>query len=237
MIARHVYVRLLASLTLGLMAGCAWVRPIDVDSEISGELASPSGTPKGTLDYFEQKYPPDSWRPASVQERVAVGPICLSRDALVQLTGDAPEEIQARAETGTTRSVLTVRRGDQDIFFYIARASLEAQSVVVEELVSSPVFRVYALDEHEACPFLRGEASYETMRSNGVRYYVDGTAMATDQLETPTRVHLRFVDTITQEIVCAATGEGQDLRSAARKAAAALAHRLMDRNEQCGMGG
>jgi hypothetical protein len=214
----------LVGLSLLVLAGCkTYVKEVDVSPCISDRPAKLSGTPRDTLDYFENKYPPDSWKPAVVRARVAVGPMCLSREAVIQLTGNPPEEIRAQAQAGTARAVVTVRRGDRDLFFFVAKTSQEVQSIIVQNLVSDGGYRVYALPESEIRIILDGTLSYERMYNDGIRYYVDGTVVVTQDPKNPTRVYLRFADTATREIICATTGEGKGLREAAERAALALA--------------
>ncbi|MFQ5590321.1 MAG: hypothetical protein ACE5HE_04065 [Phycisphaerae bacterium] len=215
--------QVLTSMGVVVLSGCAWVRPVELSPEISADRAKAAGMPTDTLDYFKEKYPPDSWRPASGASRVAVGPACLSREAFVQLTGDTPEEVQAQTETGTTRSVLTVRSGDSNLYFYIARTSREVQAIVVDQLVKHSSLKVVSIEEPEVNSLLEQKKTFEQLRHDGIRYYVDGTVKAEPDSQQATRVYLRFRDTLTKEVICSTSGTGSDLPSAARSAAVALA--------------
>jgi hypothetical protein len=209
---------------LFFVSGCkTYVKEVEVSPCVSDRPAKLSGTPQETIDYFEKKYPPDSWKPANVRARVAVGPICLSREAVIQLTGNPPEEIRAQAQAGTARAVVTVRRGDRDVFFFVAKTSQEVQSIIIQNLVTDGGFRVYALPENETQIILDGTLSYQRMYNDGIRYYLDGTVVTTNDPNNPTKVYLRFADTATREIICATSGEGNTLRTAALNAALAMA--------------
>ncbi len=223
---RQTRLRMLALLTIATTSGCVWVRPTSVSPEISADQAKVGGLPKDTLDYFEEKYPPDTWKPSSNANRVAVGPAYLSREAVVLLTGDDPEELQARVESGTSRAVVTVRKGGQIIGFYIEAWSQEVQAIVVDELAKHPGFRVFSINEPNEEFLVKNAKSFKEMRHEGIHYYVDGTVKADDDAEMSTRVYLRFRDTLTNEIVCATYGEGRDVPSAARGAAVSLAQSL-----------
>ncbi len=124
---------------------------------------------------------------------------------------------------GTARAVVTVRKGDRDLFFFVAKTSQEVQAIIVQHLVSDGGFRVYALPEDEIRIILAGALSYERMYNDGIRYYVDGTVVTTNDPKNPTKVYLRFADTATREIICATSGEGDSLRTAALNAVLAMA--------------
>ncbi len=59
------------------------------------------------------------------------------------------------------------------------------------------------------------------MSDEGIKYYIDGTIVK-GQDSNSSKIHLRFADTATKEIVCAYSGEGSDLPAATEKAVQAL---------------
>jgi hypothetical protein len=212
----------MGSLALSQLAGCAIVKSAHVKPEISAKEAKLGGTPKDTLDYFDEKYAPGFWKSGSSGARVAVGPVCLSEEAAILWNADEPDRIGVEAESGTSRALVAVQRGGEDIAFYIARASQEVQSIIKQHLTAASSFSVFALSEKAAREVLASLTPYEAMFKDGIRYYVDGTATASDDSDQPARVYLRLTDTATREIKVAASGDGADLATAAQNAVVAL---------------
>ena len=215
-----------AAAVVCLLAGCTWVRPVHVSPEVSEAEARPSGTPRETLDHFDQMYPQGTWASEPPRMRVAVGPICLSREAVIQLTGEAPDEIHAEAAAGTSRAIVTVRSGERDLFFYIARTSQEVQAIIMEQLVNDSRFQVFALEGDACSAVLGGDVSYEAMNNDGIRYFIDGSVVVTGEVDAPTRVYLRMIDTAARGVAYAASAEDGALTLAARSAATELAQRV-----------
>ncbi len=220
-------VRIVAPLFAAVMTGCTFVRPVHVDAEISSDKSvNPSGVPISNLDYFKQKYPPESWKLPTSRFRIAVGPMVVSTEAHAQLSGDGLEVVEAKAQTGTSQATLTIRKGDRDVALYIARTSLEVQAIVAETLAGGTRSRVYTVPEDECRALVEGHTTFQAMYDDGIRYYVDGTVVAQENAAQPAKVYLRFTDTGTREIVCAVSSAGSDLASATRDAASALVQRL-----------
>jgi hypothetical protein len=210
-------------------AGCEHsnhVETVDVPNVPVQGKADLKGLPKETLDYLKDAYPPDSWTLPKRGTRLAVGPVLLSREALLYLEGDDKKTVTATAESGSSKSMAAVTNSKGSTLYFLAeKHSFETQAIIVESMTNDGSFDVFALDQTASVDLYRGDKSYDDLLREGIRYYVNGN-MTLEEGGGEVRVYLRFLDTATKQVICAVSAKGAKTDAASRDAAKALLERV-----------
>ncbi len=198
------------------------IYPSSVSNNISDEPARQQGVSKETIDYFAEKYPPDGWKPKGGSVNLAVGPVLVSRQAMLIFDQAIPGKVKAEVQSGNSKAVVEVTKGDGGIAqYYVAETSEQAQAMIMETLKAKADVKIFTFEDRNVGTLVERRKSYDQMRREGVGYFVDGNFGSADGKEL--KVYLRMADTATGEIVCAVSGQGANLGEATGMAANKLA--------------
>jgi hypothetical protein len=226
LIDRRLWGRVILLLFVTVTLGCngAYVKDYPVENNVSESTADLKGTQKSVLEYFEDKYPPDRWDPAQITSRIAVGPILISREAMLFLERDSSIKGDQVASGVGSNAVVKNHKG-QTLYFLAKKESYSAQAVVTEVLTNEKDLRVYSLDRDVSEALQSGKMSYKKLLGDGIRYLVSGN-LTVNEGSPDISVYLRLIDTATMKILCATSARGGSVEDVSRNAAHIMLARL-----------
>lgn len=210
---RIVETVVMALLLSVLFTGCGTeVHEVPVSNRPADGQADLTGLSQEKIDYFRDKYPPDSWAVKPSANRVAVAPVLFSQEVLHSLDPDEPKTGRVK----TTVAIVT-DSGTLD-FSILERYSPEMRAILIEAITASKAYRVHVLDDVVGLDIYRGQISVSTLAEQDIPYLLQATLAGNKGDDGGFRAYLRFIDTDTQAVICAVSGSGKDLKKAALEA-------------------
>jgi len=233
-VKRVLFMAVLAATALfgqGCVEDSHHVESVDVPRTPIGGGATLKGMAKEDMDYFKDIYPPDYWVQPQSGTRVAVGPVLVSKEAMLYLGSDDRAAITAKAEAGTGKDITYTSSADGNAAYFLTeKTSFESQGIVVETISSDGSYDVYTLDKKASYDLYTGGKSYNSLIDEGIKYYISGN-MTVDPGNEEVRLYLRFVDALTKKVVCAVSAKGVALDSVSRDATNTMLGRLKEKNK------